>query len=133
MTDISYEIHIGATPEVVYAHMTQSEGLIRWMGIDGLSDPVAGGDLTWTHENGATMIGRFVSLDPPHRLKFTYGWKDSLMGIPPESTTVEVTLTRTDSGTRVELVHTGLPPDHAFDHHGGWHHFLSKLASHLDT
>jgi hypothetical protein len=27
---------------------------------------VPGGRLQWTHENGATMVGRFVELDPPH-------------------------------------------------------------------
>jgi hypothetical protein len=34
-------------------------------------------------------VGRFLELDPARRLVIVYGWQDNLMGIPPESTTVE--------------------------------------------
>jgi uncharacterized protein YndB with AHSA1/START domain len=38
------------------------------------------------------VVGRFVELVPHRRLVFTYGWEDGLMGVPPESTTVEIDL-----------------------------------------
>jgi uncharacterized protein YndB with AHSA1/START domain len=79
------------------------------------------------------MIGRFVELDPPHRLQFTYGWKDDLMGVPPESTIVQIVLTATDAGTRLELTHLDLPPEHADEHRNGWDHFLTELATLLHT
>lgn len=127
MTEISYEITINAALATVYAHFTERDGLLRWMGVEASADPVPGGELTWTHENGATMIGRFIELDPPHRLLFSYGWKDALMGTPPESTIVQVLLTATDEGTWVQLTHRDLRCDSAEQHEQGWHHFLTRL------
>ena len=128
MTELHYEIVIDAGPEAVYAHLTEREGLLRWMGVAVTSDPVAGGELTWTHQNGATMIGRFVDLDPPRRVVFSYGWKDDLMGVPPESTTVEILLDPIAGATQLRLTHRLLPPDSADPHRHGWAHFLAQLA-----
>lgn len=133
MSELRYEITIDATTESVYAHLTERAGLLRWMGVAVTSDPVRGGDLTWTHENGATMIGRYVELDPPHRVVFFYGWKDNLMGVPPASTRVEIQLSPTASGTHLTLTHWLLPTDAANDHHAGWDHFLGHLAGVLES
>lgn len=92
MTDLNYEIEIRATAEVIYRHLTERDGLLRWIGIDATAIAIPGGELSWTHQNGATMKGRFVELDPPTRVVFTYGWQGDLMGVPPESTTVEICL-----------------------------------------
>jgi len=48
--------------------------------------------------------------------------------LPPGATQVEFTLTPTPSGTRLRLVHCGLPPDQAPIHATGWQHFLDRLA-----
>ncbi len=127
MTELRYEITIRARAEVIYRHLTERDGLVRWIGVDATAHPVPGGDLTWTHENGATMIGRFVELDPPSRLVFAYGWKDDLMGLPPESTIVEIQLQEEPGHTVLALTHHGLNEDNAPDHETGWEHFLTKL------
>jgi uncharacterized protein YndB with AHSA1/START domain len=62
------------------------------------------------------VVGRFVELVPPRRLVFTYGWEDGRMGVPPESTTVEIHLVEQDGATTVRLVHHGLPPQTVPDH-----------------
>lgn len=125
----SHEIAVNAPIEVVWAHLTTAEGLVRWVGPQATADPVPGGQLRWTHPNGATVVGRFVELDPPRRLVFTYGWADGRMGVPPESTTVEIDLTETDGATTVRLVHHGLPPEAVDDHERGWTHFLGQLSA----
>ncbi len=127
MTELRYEITIRARAEVIYRHLTERDGLIRWMGIDASAHPVPGGDLTWTHENGATMIGRFIDLEPPTRVVFAYGWKDELMGLPPESTTVEIDLQEEAGHTLLVLTHHGLDESNAPNHEAGWDHFLTKL------
>ena len=68
-----------------------------------------------------------MQLVPYRRLVFTYGWEDGRMGVPPESTTVEIDLVETDGATTVRLVHYGLPPETVQDHQQGWAHFLSAL------
>jgi hypothetical protein len=57
------------------------------------------------------MVGRFLELDPPRRLLVTYAWNDDLIGVPPESTTVEIKLEEHDGRTRLSLVHCGIPTE----------------------
>ena len=127
MTELRYEITIRAPAEVIYRHLAERDGLLRWIGIDVTAHPVPDGDLTWTHDNGATMIGRFIELDPFTRLVFAYGWKDNLMGLPPESTTVEIHLQEEPGHTLLILTHRGLTDNNASDHANGWDYFLNKL------
>ena len=125
----SHEVTIAAPVEVVWAHLTTAEGLVRWVGPAATADPAPGGVLRWTHPNGATVVGRFVELIPHRRLVFTYGWEDGLMGVPPESTTVEIDLVEQDGATTLRLVHHGLPPEVVKDHEHGWAYFLNELRA----
>ena len=127
----SYEVTIAAPIEVVWAHLTTAEGLVRWIGPEATADPAPGGVLRWTHPNGASVAGRFVELVPHRRLVFTYGWEDGRMGVPPESTTVEVDLVEEDGATIVRLVHHGLPPEAVQNHQRGWAYFLGALRATL--
>jgi uncharacterized protein YndB with AHSA1/START domain len=111
----------------VYRHLTTVDGLKRWIAADAVVEPMPGGALRWTHENGATMIGRFVELDPPHRLVFTYGWEGHLMGLPPESSTVVIELEEREGTTILHLSHRGIPPQSVEDHRRGWVFFLGRL------
>jgi uncharacterized protein YndB with AHSA1/START domain len=123
----SHEVTIDAPADVVWAHLTTAEGLVRWVGPHAAVDPVPGGVLRWTHPNGATVVGRFLELVPHRRLVFSYGWADDLMGVPPESTTVEIDLSEEDGVTTLRLVHRGLPPAVVADHAHGWAYFLGEL------
>lgn len=125
------EVVLDAPMTEVFRHLTTVEGLLKWIAVDAVVEPVPGGRLQWTHENGATMIGRFIELDPPHRLVFAYGWKDDLMGVPPESTTVEINLEETGGKTTLSLAHRSIPPDVVADHMRGWTFFLARLQGAL--
>ncbi len=127
----SYEVTIAAPVDVVWAHLTTAEGLVRWVGPDATADPVPGGALRWTHPNGATVVGRFLELVPHRRVVFTYGWEDGRMGVGPESTTVEIDLAEEDGATTLRLVHHGLPPAAVDDHERGWAYFLGVLGDTL--
>jgi uncharacterized protein YndB with AHSA1/START domain len=107
------------------------DGLVRWVGPEATADPTPGGVLRWTHPNGATVVGRFVELVPHRRLVFTYGWEDGQLGVPPESTTVEIDLVEQDGATTLHLVHHVLPPETVGDHQQGWTYFLSALRDTL--
>jgi uncharacterized protein YndB with AHSA1/START domain len=124
---VEYEIPIAAPAEIVYRLLTTVDGLKRWIAADAAVEPEPGGELRWTHENGATMSGRFVELDPPRRLVFTYGWEGDLMGLPPEASTVEISLEERPGGTILRLSHRGIPPDVVEEHRRGWVYFLGRL------
>jgi uncharacterized protein YndB with AHSA1/START domain len=127
----SYEVTIAAPAEVVWAHLTTAEGLIRWVGPAATADPAPGGVLGWTHPDGARVVGRFVELVLHRRLVFTYGWEDGQMGVPPGSTTVEIDLVEEDGATTVRLAHHGLPPEAVEAHERGWAYFLGVLRDNL--
>lgn len=100
----------------------------EWMAEGATLDPTPGGIVRWTHPNGDTVSGRYVEVDPPRRLVFSYGWERSEVEIPPGSTTVEIDLTAQDDGaTLVTLVHRGLEAGAADAHAGGWAHYLDRL------
>jgi uncharacterized protein YndB with AHSA1/START domain len=122
-----HRIVLDAPAREVFKHLTTVEGLLKWIAVDAIADPVRGGRLQWTHENGATMVGRFIELDPPRRLVIAYGWQDDLMGVPPASTTVEIELEEHEGRTTLTLVHRGIPPEAVSDHQGGWVFFLGHL------
>jgi uncharacterized protein (TIGR03086 family) len=58
-----------------------------------------------------------------------YGW--GWLGddvLPPDSSTVTVTVEPTETGSRVTLVHSGLPTQEQVDGHAeGWAHYLGRL------
>jgi uncharacterized protein YndB with AHSA1/START domain len=122
-----HRIVLDASAAEVYRHLSTVEGLLRWMAVDAIAEPVPGGRLQWTHEDGSTMVGRFIELDPPRRLVIAYGWKDDLMGVPPESTTVEIDLEEHDGRTTLILVHRGIPAEVVDEHQRGWEFFMARL------
>lgn len=122
------ELEVDAPIDEVFALFVDPELFVLWMADAATLDPVPGGTVRWTHPNGDTVAGRYVEVDPPRRVVFTYGWERADVQIPPGSTTVEVDLTpRPDGGTTVRLVHRGLDDDAADAHRGGWAHYLDRL------
>ncbi len=119
---------IRASADEVFDHLVDPELFGLWMAEGATLDVVTGGVISWTHPNGDTVSGRFVEIDRPRRLVFTYGWERAEVQIPPGSTTVEIDLVaQGDGATLVTLVHRGLE-DRAADAHGaGWAHYLDRL------
>ena len=127
----SYEVTIAAPAQVVWAHLTTADGLVRWVGPEAIADAVPGGMLRWSHPNGATVVGRFLELVPHRRLVFSYGWEDGRMGVPPASTRVEIDLVEHGGVTTLRLTHHGLPPEAVDAHEQGWAYFLGALRDTL--
>jgi uncharacterized protein YndB with AHSA1/START domain len=119
---------IHAPADAVFQHFTDPKLFGLWMAEGATLEPTPGGVVRWTHPNGDTVSGRYVEVDPPRRLVFTYGWERAEVEIPPGSTTVEIDLvTLQDGATLVTLVHRGLDDGAAEAHQGGWQHYLDRL------
>jgi uncharacterized protein YndB with AHSA1/START domain len=125
-----------ARPEVVYDEWLDPEALSEWMCPRPARatrielDPRAGGRLRIDiEESGAAFFvtGRFLTLDRPHRLAFT--WTCSTWPDPNLDTTVMVTLEPSGAGdTRMTIRHEALLPDLRADHLQGW----AAIAQQLD-
>lgn len=125
-SEYSTSIRIAAPPDAVFPYLTDTDLLLRWMGDRARLDAVPGGRYA-VDISGVLVRGEFVTVDPPHRVVFTWGalGDDAL---PPGSTTVEVVLRPDGDGTLVELTHRDLPEDQVAQHRLGWQHFVSRLA-----
>jgi uncharacterized protein YndB with AHSA1/START domain len=122
----STEIDLPAPIGEVFRHLTDPTAMIRWMGQHAILEPAPGGAFQ-VDINGVPVRGRYVEVDPPRRVVVTWGVAGN-PGLPPGATEVEFTLTPTQAGTRLKLVHRNLPPDQASIHGTGWNHFLPRLT-----
>ncbi|HMD45351.1 MAG TPA: SRPBCC domain-containing protein [Acidimicrobiales bacterium] len=122
---VTAAVHIDAAPEEVYEYFVDAQAMVRWMGQRARLDPRPGGEFA-VDVNGSEVRGRFVELDPPHRLVVTWGFSGSDV-LAPGTSTVEVHLRPEGSGTIVEIVHRDLPADEWAGHERGWRHFVGRL------
>jgi len=121
-------IVVRAPADEVFAHFVDPALFGLWMAEGAELEPTPGGIVRWTHPNGDTVSGRYVEVDPPRRVVFTYGWERAEVQIPPGSTTVEIDLVSlADGDTEVTLVHRGLDERAAEAHRGGWAHYLDRM------
>jgi uncharacterized protein YndB with AHSA1/START domain len=128
-----------APPAVVYDEWLDPEALSDWMcprpaqatNVD--LQPTVGGRLKLDiEENGArfAVTGRYVELDPPRRLRFT--WSCSTWPNPIMESLVTVTLEPHGEGqTLMTIHHSLLPPDLIGQHSAGWARIADQLAAEL--
>jgi len=127
---VVHEIDLAATPEVVFAMFVDPERLVRWIGVTADVEPRPGGIFRFEVVSGQFCEGRYLTVEPPDHLVFTWGWTDPAMGLPPGSSSVEVTLHPEGPGTRLRLVHSGLSTAAArLLHEDGWNRFLERLSA----
>ncbi len=132
--DLVREIDIEAAPETVFEFFVDPAKLTRWLAVEATLDARPGGVCHQVHEGGPPqrrlfhMEGEFLEVDPPKRVVFSWGFAEPDAVVAAGTSTVEVTLASTGAGTRVRLVHRGLPPAAFADHDGGWADLLPRLA-----
>jgi uncharacterized protein YndB with AHSA1/START domain len=120
------EVDLPAPVEEVFRHLTDPAAMVRWMGQHATLQPVPGGAFE-VDINGVPVRGRYLEVEPPRRVVISWGVTGNAE-LPPGATQVEFTLTSTAAGTRLRLVHSGLPPQQASIHATGWQHFLDRLT-----
>lgn len=127
MPDYATSIDIDAPPDVVFEHLTTPEGMVAWMGQHAELDPRPDGTFS-VDINGSPVRGRYVEVDPPHRVVVSWGVAGSDVH-PPGSSRVEFTLVPVGDGTRLDLLHSGLPDEQAPGYARGWVHFFGRLQA----
>jgi uncharacterized protein YndB with AHSA1/START domain len=131
-SSVERELLIEASPAAVWRLLTDPACSTSWWGRTLSFDPRPGGGYRIEVVPGHVASGTFVELLAPHRLVYTWGWEpdgDGPNRVPAGSTTVEIELAPSGSGTRLRFAHRGLPDDDAATSHArGWDHYLPRLA-----
>lgn len=126
MAEFSTSVDIAAPPEVVYAHLVTPEGMAAWLGQHAQLDATPGGVFAVDIE-GTPVRGQYLQVDPPHTVVISWGVLGNEV-LPAGSSCVEFRLTRTVTGTRLDLTHTGLPASEHPSHALGWASCLPRLT-----
>jgi uncharacterized protein YndB with AHSA1/START domain len=146
-----HEVRIAAEPELVFAYFTDPARMVQWMGAEATLDPRPGGicrivfqpadavmdgmaallGVARPRDGGRAawvMSGHYVEVDPPRRVALTWGWEEDVIGVPPASTEVVVSLTPEGEGTVLRLAHRRVPRERKPFIQAGWEHYLPRLA-----
>ena len=126
---VAKRLYIDSPPTRVYELLTQADLFVQWMAPIAEVIPEPGGLTTWTHQSGDTVMGEFVELVPARRIVFTFGWCREEIEVPPGTTTVEIELRPSGTGTDLRLVHRGLDGPMSDAHSGGWDNYVARLAT----
>jgi uncharacterized protein YndB with AHSA1/START domain len=141
--EVSLTRRVAASPDVVFAMWTDAKHLAKWWGPKGFTNPVcevearAGGKIRIDMQSpeGVThpMIGRFVTLDRPHRLVFTAAVIDS-EGRTMFEVLNTVTFIEVSGGTEISLVArvtsmTAAAPQYFAGMSEGWSQSFDRLAN----
>jgi len=124
--------HLPVSPDEAYALITQPERLRRWQAVSAVVDLRAGGGYRWTITPGHVAAGTFTEVEPGKRIVFGWGW-DGDDALPPDASTVTVTVEPAEGGSLVTLVHDGLTAEQAERHAAGWHHYIDRLEKLAST
>lgn len=142
---IEREIHVEASPEVVFAVISSPEHLREWWPDDAEIDAVPGavGSLTFNGDGqGSPAVVPMTVLDaePPRIFSFRWAYADGVVPGPGNSFHVRFELEPVGDGTRVRMVETGFREQgweaavleaHYQDHVAGWNHFIPRLGEYV--
>lgn len=108
MASIRQQINIAASPRMVWAQLTTSDGLTAWWADEARVDGSSGGRLTLTSEDddGEPLEERGVFLEFRPTRKLEIKWDAGSGGLTGGSR-VKFQVARDGDETRVSVIHTG--------------------------
>ncbi len=139
---IEREVHIAASPEVVFDVISRPEHIRDWWSAETEIEPVSGStsELTWRDEaSGRVDVVPITVIDvQPHHL-FSFRWTHEPGETPTSSNSLLVTfeLAPTADGTVLRLTESGFRErgweiaqlEEAYhDHVSGWDFYLPRIA-----
>lgn len=143
---IEREIHIEATPEVVYEVISTPEHLRGWWPDEAELGPGVGGSGSLTFGDGSKPDARVepitvVEADPPRRFSFRWAYERSDAPSPVNSFLVIFDLVPAGAGTLLRMTESGFRErgweaavleEYYRDHVSGWDYYLPRLVAYVD-
>lgn len=121
-------VFIQAKPETVFRYFTDSTRWARWWGAGSEIDARPGGPMKIRHPNGIEVSGDVLSVEPPRRIVFTYGYAGG-NPIPPGGSRVTIQLEPQGRGTKLQLTHEFADAVMRDHHIQGWRFQLSLFCN----
>jgi uncharacterized protein YndB with AHSA1/START domain len=142
---VEVTVQVPAAPPDVFGFFTDPGRYVQWMGSQADLEPVPGGVYRVRMADGFCAAGRFLAVEPPHLVVFSWGFADDEAAsrtkheggeaggagaMPAGSTRVTVTLLGTeDGGTLLTLRHENLPSESLREGHVvAWNTYLPRLV-----
>jgi uncharacterized protein YndB with AHSA1/START domain len=125
-------------PDTLFRAFTDAAALRQWWGpkdfrIETIVFPARVGEdyrVTLSAPDGSRWAhgGRFLEVDPPHRLVYTWQWTEGPLS--RADTLVELTFERVAGGTLLTVRHSRFVSDSECGaHHSGWADTFDRLAA----
>src|SRR6476659_8809197 len=86
------DLHRAASPETASRLSVDPMLLGRWWVRLAELDPTPGGRFRSDYTVSDIAVGRYLAVEPPTRVVFSWGWQAAGDATPPGASTVEVTL-----------------------------------------
>lgn len=139
---IEREIHVEATPEVVYEVISTPEHMREWWPDEADLEPVPGatGVISFGDKDTNVQPLTVVEADPPRRFSFRWVYDDGQAPAPGNSLLVTFDLVPSGTGTKLRFSETGFRErgweaavlEEAYrDHVTGWDYFLPRLVTYV--
>lgn len=142
---IEREIHVDASPEVVFEVVSSPEHLKEWWPDEAAFEPAAGasGRIVFHRaapEEALVVPITVVDAQPPRRFSFRWVYDEGAVPGPTNSLLVTFDLEPSGEGTRVRMTETGFRErgwegavlEHAYQEHiEGWDHFIPRLGEYV--
>ena len=123
--EVRLEIRIEASPETVFALLTDPARMRTWLAELVEADSRPGGVFRISGPSGVSIEGTYLEVIPNKKVVFTWG---GVEGVKPGQSTVEFLLEPDGGGTLVRLRHYGLPRPAVEPHRRGWVYSRSGQA-----
>jgi uncharacterized protein YndB with AHSA1/START domain len=119
MAELRLERHFDASPERVFAFVSEAKGLLNWWVPEGTEAGERSLDLSkpgpWrlvlTSPGGGETImsGNVLAIDPPRSIEMTFDV--AYGGMPPMPSTVRFELQPDGAGTKLTVIQSGISDD----------------------
>jgi uncharacterized protein YndB with AHSA1/START domain len=123
---LHFERHYDATVEEVWAAISDSDRVARWLLCDAKLEPVVGGTVffRWEGEDGGEVNGVVSVCEPPRLLE--YSWREG-----DSESVVRFELLPSAGGVSLVLDHRRIAKRAVAGMGAGWHSHLDALAASL--
>jgi uncharacterized protein YndB with AHSA1/START domain len=143
---IERELHIEASPDVVYEVVSSPDHLKQWWPDDAAYEPTPGsvGEIVFGDCNAGGTVVPFTVVEAVPPRTFSFRWTHHADETAREGNSLLVTfeLVPSGSGTLLRMTETGFREmgweaavlEHQYrEHNTGWDHYLPRLAPYVAT
>lgn len=138
---IEREIHVDASPEVVFEVVSSPEHISEWWTDDAVVEatPGAVGELVWGDRVDVVPI-TVVTAEPPRLFSFRWCYSEGKVDDSANSLLITFELTASGTGTRIRLTETGFREmgweaakleEQYREHSVGWDKFVPRLGEYI--